>query len=145
MEEHNGMAGAHKLDAGGEEKPKGKRASAKKPRRGIMSAAGRPYALTEKGKVRETQANYEIMLEDEPKWAGKLKFNELTTTIEFDGRPITDLVINTLSSWASHRFQIAGSARRCATRPLTLWRTISPTTLSRTLSTSCRRGTRHLA
>lgn len=73
---------------------------------------GPAYFLTEKGKVRETQANYEIMMSKEPDWIGRLSYDEFFQTVEVDGHPITDLDRYLISSWGSHQLEMTGTSTK---------------------------------
>jgi predicted P-loop ATPase len=66
------------------------------------------YQQTDGGAYRESQANYEILLSQEPRWQGRLRYNEFLHAIELDGRPISTQDRSAISSWASHNLKISG-------------------------------------
>src|SRR5688572_3001500 len=67
------------------------------------------YQLSQKGDIKESQTNWEIMLDEEFEWKGKLRLNAFTQRIEVDGKPINELIRAKISSFASRNLELSGS------------------------------------
>ena len=71
---------------------------------------GIPYQRNKSEAIRETQANYELMLQHESAWRGKLAYNLFRQVVELDGRSITNVDRAGISGWASDHLKVSGGA-----------------------------------
>ena len=71
-----------------------------------------PYQRNKSDAIRETQANYELMLQHEPTWKGRLRYDEFLQQEELDGIPVTSRDRSRITSWASHSLGLTGSATK---------------------------------
>lgn len=59
-----------------------------------------------------TDANYRLILRDDEKWKGKIRYNSMSNSIEIEKKELTDPVLYDISEWALKKYGLAAPIMR---------------------------------